>query len=440
MHRLVFIASIVAFGLLLGGCGVSPGVTSGALQPSLAARALPSDAASTESAIRFLEKRVARDKDDFIAYNKLAEFYLKRQRETGSVNFLDLALRAARASLMAMPGEHNKAGLAAMGQAEFASHDFASARDRAMRLVELDRNKSYPYQLLGDSLIELGDYVNASAAYDRMSRLGSGVSTETRRARELLLRGQAVDAEKLLSGALALARDQDSPQRETVAWICCQLGEVAFSVGDYARAERHCRDALATYPDYYRALAGLARARAAQGDFEAALEHYELAVRITPDPMFIAALGDLYRLAGRDREAQAQYSLVEHIGKLSEMNGVLYNRQLAMFYADHDLKASEAYELAKREYGIRRDVYGADAVAWTALKAGKLSEAQSAVREALKLGTRDARILYHAGMIALAAGDNSAARDYLNRALALSPHFDPLQELNARTSLEGLRR
>ncbi|HEV2641596.1 MAG TPA: tetratricopeptide repeat protein, partial [Candidatus Elarobacter sp.] len=77
-----------------------------------------------------------------------------------------------------------------------------------------------------------------------------------------------------------------------------------------------------------------------------------------------------------------------------------------------------------------------DAVAWTALKAGRLTEARSAARAALRLGTGDARLLYHAGMIARAAGDEPAARDYLRRALALNPQFDPLQAPVARIALE----
>ncbi len=142
---------------------------------------------------------------------------------------------------------------------------------------------------------------------------------------------------------------------------------------------------------------------------------------------FVAALGDLYQLAGREKESAAQTALVEKIGHLSAANGALYNRQLALFYADHDIKADEAYANAVKEYEVRRDIYGADALAWTALKAGRINEAQAAIKEALRLGTRDAKLFYHAGMIARAAGDRAAARDYLKRALALNPRFDPLQ-------------
>ena len=117
---------------------------------------------------------------------------------------------------------------------------------------------------------------------------------------------------------------------------------------------------------------------------------------------------------------------------------MLYNRQLAIYYADHDLRAEEAYRQAQLEYEKRRDIYGADALAWTALKAGKLTEAQTVIKEALKLGTRDAKLFYHAAMIAKATGDNATARDYLKHALALNPQFDALQALAAKKTLESL--
>ena len=171
----------------------------------------------------------------------------------------------------------------------------------------------------------------------------------------------------------------------------------------------------------------MARARAAQGDTKQAVEIYEKLVKRLPDPVYIAALGDLYKLTGRDQDAAAQYALVEQIAKLTALNGVLYNRQLALFYADHDLQPEAAYAAAAKEYEMRRDIYGADALAWTALKAGKIAEAQAAGKDALRLNTKDAKLFYHAGMIARAAGDKAAAKLYLQKALALSPQFDPLQ-------------
>src|SRR5262245_55399793 len=94
--------------------------------PVPAAAPLPADAGSDEGAIRFLEERVKGDPLDFVAYNQLAGRYLQRQRETGSVTYLDLAMRAARASLAAIPAEQNIGGLSALAYSEYASHDFTA--------------------------------------------------------------------------------------------------------------------------------------------------------------------------------------------------------------------------------------------------------------------------------------------------------------------------
>ena len=435
-----FLSLSFALALLLSACGRSPS-SSKALadaQPPVLdpATPLPSDEQVTEGSIRFLEARVQKDPDDFIAYNKLTAYYLQRQREIGDVKYLELASRSARASLAAMPAEQNLGGLASLAQVEYAGHDFEAARDHAKELTEYDSRKSYGYQLLGDALLELGDYDGANAAFQLMRKFGgSSVTTETRLARIAMLHGETSEATRRYTIALNLALDATPISRETVAWCRWQLGETAFATGDYKTAEQHYKDALLAFPDYHRALFGLGRARAALGDNAGAVEQMERAVRRLPDPVYVAALGDLYRVAGREREAAAQYELVERIALLSPLNGTLYNRQLALFRADHEVRAEEAYLSAKKEYERRRDIYGADALGWTALKAGRIDEARAVIKDALRLGTLDAKLFYHAGMIARAAGDTSSSRAYLQRAVKLNPQFDALQSTTAAKAL-----
>ena len=423
-----------------GGCQSPPAQSSLArdkapLSP-LVARPLPSDNGGAEAMIRFLTARVAPDPDDVASQTRLAAGLLQRVSETNDMAYLLGAERAARASLRAVPSQVNFGGLSALAQVEFASHQFISARDHARQLTQLNPNKSEFHALLGDALLELGRYDDASRSYTRMWSLNrEGIGTHTRLARTALLHGHADETQQRLFKALALALNLSSPPRETVAWLRWQLGETAFSLGDYPTAEHYYRDALITFPEDSRALASLGRVRAARGDVADAIKQYERATKIIPDPNFVAALGDLYQLSGRTKEARTQYVLVEQIGHLSKANGALYNRQLALFYADHDLKPQQAYADARREYAARQDIYGADAVAWTALKAGRLDVAQATIKQALRLGTRDARLWYHAGLIARAAGRSSQARDFLKRALSLNPQFDALQAPIAHRAL-----
>src|SRR5207248_2239654 len=156
--KLAMALLIAAVAVTVNGCRMLSSSTAKESVAPPPATAITTNAEATESAIRFLEDRVRRDPDDFIAYNKLAGYYLQRQRETGSVNYLTLAAKAAHASLTAMPAEQNVGGLATLAIAEFASHEFVSARDQALKLIDLERKKSYPYEILGDALTELGDY------------------------------------------------------------------------------------------------------------------------------------------------------------------------------------------------------------------------------------------------------------------------------------------
>jgi tetratricopeptide (TPR) repeat protein len=405
--------------------------------PTLRVPSASDEAAESYELIGFLEARLRRDPGDADVYSKLAGLYLQRLRETGALEDLGLALRAAHKSLAIVPAVRNTDGLTSLALAEFASHDFGASRDHARQLAQLDGTDT-PYAIQGDALAELGDYGRAEQAYKQMQRRSSGgqENVATRMARLAQLKGDNVGAERDFMDALALELGRSRPSRERIAWFHWQIGDTAFFAGDDQTAQSNYEDALKVYPGYFRALASRGRLWAARGDVEQAVRDYEAAIRILPDPTFAAELGDIYMLSGRRKEAETQYGLVELIGHLGKLNGVMYNRQVAMFYADHDINIRQAYTDAKGEYAIRHDILGADALAWTALKAGKLREAQAAMKAALRLGTQDPRLFYHAGMIARAAGRHALARAYLRKALALNAKFDPLQAISARDALD----
>lgn len=435
--RTLLAISLLCNSILTLGCGAwSSAESKRSSVPVPSASPLPSDQQAAEGAIRFLEARVKNDPDDFIAHNKLADYYLQRLRETGNLEYLALTRRTVSASLKAMPAEQNTAGVGLLAQVEFTSHEFAASRDVAKRLIGIESHRSYPFQLLGDALLELGDYQDAERAYREMERRESfNVRIAVRFGRLAMLRGETDEARKLYIQAIGFAIEEVPRSRESVAWCHWQLAELEFGSGNYDKAGESYQASLVTFPDYYRALAGLGRVRAAQGDTEGAIGHFERAVQILPDPSFLASLGDLYLLAGRTRDAETQFQLVEKIGQIGESGGSVYDRQLANFYADHDLQIEKAYRLAMREYELRKDVHGADTLAWTALKAGKIVDAQKTIKEAMRLGTKDARLFYHAGMIEHASGNRKAGDDLLGRALKLSPQFDPRQAMIARKTL-----
>ena len=128
----------------------------------------------------------------------------------------------------------------------------------------------------------------------------------------------------------------------------------------------------------------------------------------------------------------------EAIAQLAGEAANVYDRALSLYLANHGLEPARALSLAQNELTARKDVYGYDAAAWALLAAGQASDADAMMAKALAFGTRDAKLLYHAGMIAAAVGDRGRAIDALRASLALDPSFDAFQAERARQTLAGL--
>jgi tetratricopeptide (TPR) repeat protein len=196
--------------------------------------------------------------------------------------------------------------------------------------------------------------------------------------------------------------------------------------------------ALGEFPGYYLALASLGRARAARGQFESAIELYQEAAGIVPRLAMLSDLGDLYLKIGETELARSQYDTVEIIAQLAASSQQAHNRELARYYADHQIKLDQALALATDELTVRQDIYGYDSLAWALYRNGRLEEAAAAIAQALRLGTRDAVLHYHAGKIFQGLGDGKRAKEHLERALELNPYFSWQQVHDARQALAEL--
>ena len=93
--------------------------------------------------------------------------------------------------------------------------------------------------------------------------------------------------------------------------------------------------------------------------------------------------------------------------------------------------------MARQDLELRRDIHAYDTLAWVCFKKGMLAEAEPTMQKALARGTREASLLYHAGMIARAGGDPERAKDCFTRAREINPHSIPLRWLRWMDSENG---
>jgi len=117
---------------------------------------------------------------------------------------------------------------------------------------------------------------------------------------------------------------------------------------------------------------------------------------------------------------------------------------MALFLADHPSKEGpneEAVDQAFNAYETHpNSVYTADALSWALYKAERNEEALTYSEQAVRLGSQDPTLLFHAGMIHFRAGKHETARGYLQRVVETNPKFSLLYASEAATTLEELNK
>jgi tetratricopeptide (TPR) repeat protein len=416
-------APAVAQGLLPGGTATTLAQAPG--RPQLA---------ELDRLIRAFGKQTERS-PSVAGFTFLGQLEIERARLTGDVDSYARAAQALERAMALAPDSDDPRAL--LASVRFTTHDFTGALELATEIYEEDRTLG-ALAVRGDAALELGRYQDAADDYQVLAGALPDASTSLVRLSRLAF----VQGDAARSAALAADAERAAAKEGTFgasrSWYAAYQGRLALDAGRYDEATAHFKRAVELAPDYHVALAGLASARAAEGRTADAIELYERAVAMVPDPASLAALGDLYATTGRTRAASDRYATVEAIATLQAENRQLYDRQLALFWADHDGDLDAALDIAERGLETRRDVYGYDVLGWVLFRMGRFEEAREASDQSLAMGTSDARLWFHAGMISEALGDDDRARDELGRAIDLHPNFDPLLAPVARETLAAL--
>lgn len=407
--------------------------TRAAVQIQAAASQRPVD--KTDQLIWDYQQRVRQSPDDVQSYAVLGAAYMQKVRDTGDPSFYAKAQAVLDEAIKRDP--QNVEALIGAGTLANARHQFRDALQLGQQAKAINPTVPRIYGVIADAQTELGMYDDAVKTLQTMIDMRPDLSSYSRISYARELHGDMEGAIEAMQEAVTAG----GPATENSAWVRVQLGNLYFAQGNLAQAEQEYQRTLTLLPDYVYAQAGLGRVRAAQGQLDAAIGLYQSAIARMPLPEFVIGLGETQQAAGHTAEAAKQYELVRAMQQLFKVNGVDTDLELALFDADHpsaDLQADATLALARDAYARRPSVKAADTLAWALFKAGQTAQARRYADEALRLGTHDPLMLYHAGTIAQAQGDSVAARDWLARALERNPNFSPLYAPQARQALAHL--
>jgi tetratricopeptide (TPR) repeat protein len=424
---------------LVAGCSPSASVSSSTSpSPSALASPEPSTPSSTpaptsptQAEIERLQAAVAADPNDAEAQRDLGFALLQRVRETADPSLYEAAGAAFETARRLAPDD--ALVLVGIGGLQLGRHEFVDALEIGREAAQLSPSLASARALIVDGLVELGRYAEADAEAAEMFALSDDLTTLARVSYLAELRG---DLDVALS-AMRLAADSPGLAPENTAYVQALLGNLLVYSGDPTGAAEAYRAALDLVPAHAPSLAGQARLAIGAGNLDEAIALFERASEIVPLPEYVIALGDTQEAAGRSEDASRSFALARAEIQLFEASGVVVDLDLALFEADHGDPA-RALEFARNAYATAPTIRAADAVAWALHQLGRDTEAKPHVDEAVRLGSRDPLLRYHAGAVAAALGDAAGARRDLELALTTDPGFSATGAAEARRILATL--
>src|SRR5947209_14090723 len=362
------------------------------------------------------KKLIEKNPKDFEAYNALALALSRRARETSDVIFYTQAEEALQKSFEISPD--NLDGKRIHVWLLLGKHEFAAALEKAK-----DLNKKMPddvmvYGFLTDANVELGNYDDAERAAQWMLDLRPGnLPGMTRAAYLRELFGDPDGSLELMNMAYQSTPPNEAEDR---AWILSQIGHLQLMSGKISDAESTLQQALAIFPGYHYALGNLAKVRIEQKKYQDAVELLQQRYNAARHAENLYDLAEALELAGRVDEGKKAFAEFETKSLLESVRADNSNRELIFYYADHAHQPAKALEVAQSEFARRHDAFTLDAYAWALHINGRDAEARKPIETALAVGIRDAKMLRHAGEIALSTGDRAGAERYLRGSAELN--------------------
>jgi tetratricopeptide (TPR) repeat protein len=383
----------------------------------------PQGAVAGSGSVDSLEDAVEARPDDPTAWRSLGSAYVAQAIQTSDPAFYSLAERAFDRATELAPDDPTI--LVGRGVLELSLHRFTEAEQLAKEATAALPGNADALGVLVDAQVELGRYDEAAESLQAMLDSRPGLPALARTSYQRELRGDLAGAEDAMREAV-VAGSSDTFDLATVTAL---LGDLQRTRGDLDGAMGSYEDALRLSPDLVAAELGRAHVLAARGDLDGATQVVETVVERFPAPSALFVLADLQHATGDEQGEQDTIELVRVTSELQEEAGQVVDLELALFEADVADDPALAVELATAAHRARPDnVFAADALAWALHRAGDSAAALPHAEQAIRLGTADPSLRYHAAEVFAAVGDGTRAAEQLQAALAAGPSFSVRHE------------
>ncbi len=377
---------------------------------------------SISSADRYISKNqedLQSNPDNISLLVKTGFAYIQKTREENDPQYYDNAKNYFERAIEL--DEKNADAYAGLGSIYLSEHNFKEALESGKKAREFNPYSVYALSVITDAHVELGMYDEAIKSAQEMINMRPELSSYSRVSYIREIHGDlpgAIDAMKLAINAGA-------PTGENTAWCTVQLGNLYFISGKADSAKIEYQNALEKYPGYIHALGGLAKINMHYNDYTGAIELYEKITDKNKLPEFLISLADAYKITGQNEKAEETYAKVKFINTYFKEKGVDTDLELTLFNINQGKNLKDAIHTTEKYIKDGNNSFKTyHTLAWAEYKNGNTEDAVKNIEIALKLGTKEPLLWYHAGKIYEQAGNNIKAKEYTAYALSICPWLE----------------
>jgi tetratricopeptide (TPR) repeat protein len=232
--------------------------------------------------------------------------------------------------------------------------------------------------------------------------------------------------------AMEFAAAAGYPGLEQTAWTRVTLGSLYEKTGNLKKAEYCYSRAMAEYPKYAFALAGLGRLAAKKGKPNEAIRLFTDAANVIPEFTFQEELTRLYQQQGQPiKAAKALQDLLAGLEEDQEA-GHIVDLELANIYLELGQDHDKALQYANKEYKRRpNNIDVCRTLAHIYYQKKDFKNAAAFLQKANRTKSQDATLLCLNGLVNYKLGNQAAGENLIRKSLAINPYQ------NTELSTEG---
>ena len=365
-----------------------------------------------------LFSNIKKDALDLKSKLLLAQLYMQEARITGEHPYYYPATLIILEEVVKQDPENFEAH-AFKASVLLSLHHFKEALEVGTKAAEINMDNGFIYGVLCDANVELGNYEEAVKMSDKMQSLRPSLEAYSRVSYLREIYGDNSGAIE----AMKLAYQAGLAGSEEASWAGNILSNLYENNGDLNNAAAMSETILAQRPGYAFSVNTLGQIEMDKGNYDKAIAKFDEAIKVIPEVTFYENKAMALKRKGETAKSRDIYEKCILMLREDVASGHFVDMELAKIYLELG-DNTNAMKFARIEFDRRPENIDANhTIALVFHVMQDYAAAKKHIDKAMRMGTKDAKLLADASQIEKDLGNVKVAMELINKSKKINPYL-----------------